>query len=169
MPMGMPEWDGKAESAQEINRAFNDVLDVLVDADMWTGDPPYRGVSAAEQVKMLVQRATTAEVALAAANARADALAAECDEWRENYAALEAVAIASERERKAAEAVAIASKRERKAAEAALAAVPVAELRRYYLHSRAQANNAYALAALEADENAVADWLDAAQGKEVQP
>ena len=61
MPMGMPEWDEKAESAQEINRAFNDVLDVLVDADMWTGDPPYRGVSAAEQVKMLVRRAEAAE------------------------------------------------------------------------------------------------------------
>lgn len=38
---------------------------------------------------------------LAAAKARADALQSECDEWQSNYAALEAVAIASERERKA--------------------------------------------------------------------
>lgn len=59
--MGMPEWDGTSESAQEINRAFNDVLDVLVNAGMWTGDPPYRGKCAAEQVRMLVQRATTGE------------------------------------------------------------------------------------------------------------
>ncbi len=78
--MGMPEWDGTPESAREINCAFNAVLDVLVNAGMWTGDPPYRGKNAAEQVRMLVQRATTGSqlatdilAALGDANARAEA------------------------------------------------------------------------------------------------
>ncbi len=78
--MGLTEWDGTPESAHEINRAFNDVLDVLVNANMWTGNPPYRGKNAAEQVRMLVQRATTGSqlatdilAALTAAVARAEA------------------------------------------------------------------------------------------------
>ena len=33
---------------------YNDVLDVLIAADMWTGNPPYRGVSAAGQVQMIL-------------------------------------------------------------------------------------------------------------------
>lgn len=84
MPMGMPEWDGTPESAREINCAFNAVLDVLVNAGMWTGDPPYRGKNAAEQVRMLVQRATTGSqlatdilAALGDANARAEAAEAQ--------------------------------------------------------------------------------------------
>jgi hypothetical protein len=99
---------------------------------------------------------------LAAATARAeaaererDALRTECEEWRENYAALEAVAIASERERQAAE--------------AALAAVPVEAIRRYFDQSDA-------LAAVEAGEydmhegmsdcQGITEWLEA---QEVQP
>lgn len=97
MPIGMSEWDGTPESAQEINRALNDVLDVLVNAGMWTGDPPYRGKSAAEQVRMLVQRAEAAE-----------ALAAQYREWHAEYGA------------KAGEFAA-----ERDQLRAALAAVPV--------------------------------------------
>ena len=84
MPMGMPEWDGTPESAREINCAFNAVLDVPVNAGMWTGDPPYRGKNAAEQVRMLVQRATTGSqlatdilAALGDANARAEAAEAQ--------------------------------------------------------------------------------------------
>ena len=71
MPMGMSEWDGTPESAREINCAFNAVLDVLVNAGMWTGDPPYRGKNAAEQVRMLVRRAEEAEAQLAAVPAYA--------------------------------------------------------------------------------------------------
>jgi len=47
-------WDGTEESAQWTNSAINAVIDTLVNADMWTGDPPYRGKTPAEQVQMLV-------------------------------------------------------------------------------------------------------------------
>ena len=52
----------------------------------------------------LAAQLTAARAALSAATARADALAAECEEWRQNYTALEVAAIAAERGRKAAEA-----------------------------------------------------------------
>ncbi len=76
---------------------------------------------------------------LATANARAEALAAECEEWRQNYAALEVAAIAAERGRKAAEANAdqlhislLAATARAEAAGARLAAVPRDALWRLY-------------------------------------
>jgi len=52
---------------------------------------------------------------------------------------------------------------------AKLAAVPVDAILRYYLHSRAQADNAYSAAALESDDNDLCDWLNAVQQQPVQP
>jgi phage shock protein A len=82
-----------------------------------------------------------------AAEAERDVLRAECEEWRENYAALEAVAIAAERERQAAE--------------AARAAVPRDALCRVLLTGyRTDAQ-------IAADSDAIDAWL--AQQPEVQP
>jgi hypothetical protein len=100
--------------------------------------------------------------AMLAATARAeaaererDALRAECEEWRENYAALEAVAIASERERKTAE--------------AALAAVPVDAIRCYMRYSDVpDHHHRYPDAEQQADRAVIALWL-AQQQPEVQP
>lgn len=60
------QWEGSKEQAAFISGEFDAVLDVLIEANMWTGAPPYRGKSAAEQVQMLVDRAVAAEAALAA-------------------------------------------------------------------------------------------------------
>ncbi len=66
-------WEGSKEQAEYIKREHDAVLDVLIAADMWTGNPPYRGVSAAGQVKMLVDR-------LATVTAERDALRAGLEE-----------------------------------------------------------------------------------------
>jgi ribosomal protein L37E len=49
-------WEGSIEQAQFIAEQHNAVLNVLIASGMWTGDPPYRGKTAAEQVQMLVDR-----------------------------------------------------------------------------------------------------------------
>ena len=54
----------REEYLEFSKRQHDAVLDVLIAANMWTGDPPYRGKTAAQQVQMLVQRAEAAESAL---------------------------------------------------------------------------------------------------------
>ena len=60
------------DELSSVTTEHNDVLDVLIAADMWTGNPPYRGVSAAGQVQMILD-------ALAAMTAERDTLKAQLD------------------------------------------------------------------------------------------
>ena len=60
------EWEGSKERAEFINRQHNAVLDVLIDAGAWTSHEPWKGKTAAEQVKIFVDRALAAEKELAA-------------------------------------------------------------------------------------------------------
>ena len=60
------EWEGSKEQAEFINRQHNAVLDVLIDAGAWTSHEPWKGKTAAEQVKIFVDRALAAEKELAA-------------------------------------------------------------------------------------------------------
>ena len=57
--MTAKQWEGSQEQAEFIKREHDAVLDVLIAAGMWTGNPPYRGVNAAGQVKMLLDEIQT--------------------------------------------------------------------------------------------------------------
>lgn len=52
--MTTKQWEGSQEQAEFVKHEYNAVLDVLIAAGMWTGNPPYRGVNAAGQVQMLL-------------------------------------------------------------------------------------------------------------------
>ena len=58
------EWEGSKEQAEFISRQFDAVLDVLVEADAWTSHEPWKGKTAAEQVKIFIERAALAEARL---------------------------------------------------------------------------------------------------------
>lgn len=60
------EWEGSKEQAEFISRQYDAVLDVLIEADAWTSHEPWKGKTAAEQVKIFVDRAIAAEKELAA-------------------------------------------------------------------------------------------------------
>ena len=99
-----------------------------------------------KQMHRLIAERDALRADLAAATQRAKAAEAECDEWQQNYAALEAVSLASERERQAAE--------------AALAVVPVEAIRTVFAVAE------FPFGYIN-ERNAVNAWLDSQP--EVQP
>lgn len=62
--MSRNNWEGSPEQAEFIKAQHDAMLDALIAAGMWTGDPPYQGKTAADQVQMLAARAEAAESAL---------------------------------------------------------------------------------------------------------
>ncbi len=56
------QWESSLEQAEFVNRMLNDVLDVLVEADMWgSRNPAYVGKSPGKLVRMLLERIALAE------------------------------------------------------------------------------------------------------------
>lgn len=50
-------WEGSREQAEFIDEQYAAVLDVLIAADAWTSHDPWRGKTAAQQVKIFIDRA----------------------------------------------------------------------------------------------------------------
>ena len=72
------EWDGTRESAEWTHRELNAVIDTLMKAGMWTGNPPYQGKTAAQQVQMLIDAKNSPPIA-----AISKLVGIVCDEWGE--------------------------------------------------------------------------------------